>query len=361
MLDEEALAWIALHALGFDARARNAVVARGGAATVFRGGAAAVEDLARATDGPTLEPGAAAAAFATARRVAPFVERGGRVLGAADPSSLGRLADDPRAPLCAFARGDVSLLRAPRTIAIVGARACSARGRQLADDLAGRAAEAGVVVVSGAAIGIDAAAHDAALRNGGRTVAVLGEPLRRDGRDERPARFRRLLRGDAADRALAVTTYGPWAPPQRWWFAARNRRVAAMADHVVVVEGKDGSGTRHTIKAAEDLGRKVWAIAGDHERPLSRAPNGALQEGAGWLDLRDPMKQLFAVAALPPTVDEPPTGLLGLLRAHGGRVSVDEASRRLDAPVSTVLSQALALEIQGRLVREGPDLVSRRR
>jgi DNA processing protein len=248
-------------------------------------------------------------------------------------------------------------------VAIVGAREASPRGRRLAWDLGAQAARAGVVVVSGGARGIDVEAHRGALENGGRTIAVLGEAVRKDGGDERPLRARRLLKtADAAARALMLTTYGPFQPPQAWWFAARNKHVARIADHVVVVEGAAGSGTKHTLQAAASFGRTVWAIAGDDDAPLSRTPNAWLEEHhARWLHVdRQPIAAMFGDA--PTAADDGPVGsLLALVRARGGRVLLDDACRTLAMPTSTLLAEALALELDGRLVREGGTLVARHR
>lgn len=139
-------------------------------------------------------------------------------------------------------------------VAVVGARRASEAGLEVAEALGRSAAEAGLWVVSGGAIGIDAAAHRGALDGGGRTLAVLGTPLNRPGpRLHRPMFEAIINRG------------GGWmseaqGPPTRASFCERNRLIAAMADLVLVVEGQAGSGTRYTLTAARRLDRGLGAV-----------------------------------------------------------------------------------------------------
>ncbi len=358
MLDEETHGWAALDALALPPSRRAAVLAAGGAYRVVVEDGVGAQFAAAGRERPDAR--AVAAAFATARRVEAFLDGGGRMLGGGDVSTLGRLGRRARAPLCLYARGDPALLDAPRTVAIVGSRACSDRGRRMAYQLGVSAAEAGVVVVSGGARGVDEAAHEGALRAGGRTIAILGEHVKRDGVDERPFRLRKLLRGEAAGRALTATVYGPYWDAQKWSFAARNEWVASLADVVVVVEGAAGSGTRHTLKAARDLGVRVASLAGRAEEPLAATPNRSLREGAEWIDPSPrAVADLFGLAGRAPADAATATTLLGVVRAAGGAISVDDAAQRLGADVRDVLSEALLLELEGVLEKQGATLVVR--
>ncbi len=151
------------------------------------------------------------------------------------PPLLGAIHDPPPG---LFLRGDVDpeLLTRP-AMAVVGARACSAYGRQVARRLGRELAAAGLVVVSGMARGVDAEAHRGALEAGGATVAVLGCGVDRD----YPAAHATLAR-EIAERGLVVSEYGPGVEPAPWRFPARNRIIAGLCAATTVVEARERSG-----------------------------------------------------------------------------------------------------------------------
>lgn len=143
------------------------------------------------------------------------------------------------------------------TVAIVGSRAASGWGMEAAERLGEAIAVAGGVVVSGGALGIDAAAHRGALAGGGATVAVLAAGL-----DHLyPARNRRLFAA-IADTGALVTPYQLGTPVRRWQFVRRNRIIAGLADIVVVLEATVSSGSLYTAAAARDYGRLLGAMPG---------------------------------------------------------------------------------------------------
>ena len=141
----------------------------------------------------------------------------------------------------------------------MGARACSAYGRQIARSLGRDLAAAGLVVVSGLARGVDAEAHRGALEAAGRTVAVLGCGIDRD----YPAAHRELARQVAAS-GLVVSEYAPGVEPAPWRFPARNRIVAGLCAATVVVEARERSGALITADFALEEGREVRGARGDH-------------------------------------------------------------------------------------------------
>lgn len=165
------------------------------------------------------------------------------------------------------------------SVALVGARRASGYGRAVAAWLAETASNAGLRVVSGGAVGIDAAAHQAALCGSGGTVVVLGcghaveYPRAHAGRDRLFARIR-AAGGEVVGELL------PDQPPRPGAVRARNRLVAALADVVVVVEGGERSGALLTADAAAALGRPVLAVPGDIRAPGSAAPHRLLRDGA---------------------------------------------------------------------------------
>ena len=182
-----------------------------------------------------------------------------------------RSADLP--PLL-FYRGNPDLLTVPG-IAVVGSRKASPYGRRVAREIAQAAARAGRPVVSGAAFGIDAAAHAGALEAGGPTIAVMGGGLFHD----YPPQHAELL-ANIAEKGLMVSQFAPDTAPLGRHFAVRNRVIAALSTDVVIVEGAADSGARHTADYARDLRRRLWAVPGEIGRPGTELPHRLLSEGA---------------------------------------------------------------------------------
>jgi DNA processing protein len=160
------------------------------------------------------------------------------------------------------------------TVAIVGARACSAYGAEVAHALARDLAAAGVVVVSGLARGVDAAAHRGAIETG-RTIAVLGCGIDRD-----YPRAHASLAAEIVRHGWVVSEYPPGVEPAPWRFPARNRIVAGLADVTVVVEARERSGALITADLALDEGRDVMAVPGEITSRLSKGTNHLLRLGA---------------------------------------------------------------------------------
>jgi DNA processing protein len=202
----------------------------------------------------------------------------GRFVAVGDPEYPCALADlaDPPAGLFARGRPLNELLPGPvPPVAIVGSRTCSAAGAEVASQLGSGLASAGACVVSGGAIGIDAAAHRGALSVGGGTVAVLG-----CGIDVVYPRTNRELFERLGTEAAVIGEYPPGTPPEPFRFPARNRIVAALAHAVVVVEGAEGSGSMITVEHATDLGREILAVPGLVTGELSQVPNQLIRDGA---------------------------------------------------------------------------------
>jgi DNA processing protein len=175
-----------------------------------------------------------------------------------DGTANGSVDRDTDPPLCIWVRGGVALDEAfDRAVAMVGARACSHYGTQVATDLSYGLAERGWTVVSGGAYGIDAAAHRAALSAGGITVAVLACGIDRP----YPAGHASLF-DHIADEGLLISEWPPGAAPHRHRFLIRNRLIAAATRGTVVVEAGSRSGARQTLGRARRLGRVVMAVPG---------------------------------------------------------------------------------------------------
>jgi DNA processing protein len=177
-------------------------------------------------------------------------------------------------PACLFVTGRPLVGGADR-VAIVGARKCTQLGRDVARDLGRALVAAGLAVVSGAAQGIDVAAHRGALDAGGRTVAVLGSGI-----DVRyPASSRGLL-DEVVEHGTLVSEYPPGMPAGPQHFPARNRIVVALARALVVVEGAARSGSRISVDHALELGRDVFAVPGPVTSPLAETPLEMIRDGA---------------------------------------------------------------------------------
>jgi DNA processing protein len=183
-----------------------------------------------------------------------------------------------QAPVCLFGRGDhrrLQRLGEDGRVTVVGSRRPSAHGRETAILLGRELAGAGMVVVSGMALGIDSCAHEGALAANGATVAILGS-----GPDvPHPARMRRLY-GEIVRDGLVLAELPPGVQARRWTFPARNRIMAALAELVVVVEARHRSGSLITADLAGELGRDLGAVPGRVRTSSAAGTNQLLREGA---------------------------------------------------------------------------------
>lgn len=188
-----------------------------------------------------------------------------------------RLSADPRPPAQLHGAGDPRLLSAdlPR-VAIVGARRCTPYGARTAHRFGRQLAEAGVIIVSGLAAGIDGAGHEGALAvgDGAPPIGVVGTGLD----VVYPRRHRELWR-QIAEAGCLVSEFDARTAAESWRFPLRNRIIAALADVVLVVEAHPDSGTRHTVDAAIERNRQVLAVPGPVDSPASAGANQLLREG----------------------------------------------------------------------------------
>jgi DNA processing protein len=243
-------------------------------------------------------------------------------------------------------------------VAIVGSRRPSPYGEAVAEQLGLELARSGVVVISGLALGIDAAAHRGALNAGGVTVAVMGT-----GVDViYPSGHGVLADAILAAGGALVSQFPDGTAPRRHNFPARNYTMAALSDIVVVVEAAEGSGALITAEAALDLHKEVMAVPGSVFSPLSVGTHSLLRDGAGLVqNARDVLAALNLGGEV---LDDPlaaPKGLgFGLRRERDGILShlsdvlalnAAEIARKLQLPIAEVLGRLTALELDGAVRR----------
>lgn len=256
------------------------------------------------------------------------------------PEALDHSADPP---LGLFVRGE--LRRAP-VVAVVGSRRATTYGRQVARTLGEELSRSGVVVASGMARGVDAAAHEGSIAVGGPTWAVWGT-----GPDKiYPPEHRELAAAISTNGAL-ITEYLPGTPPRKHHFPERNRVLAGLAKAVVVVEAAARSGALITARIAVDEGREVLAVPGSIQSEVSVGPNTLLRLGAR--PLLTPGDVLDAIGHSPATTEDtaaPAHPLLAFLPA-GKRATTDELVTSSGLTVSEVHTALLDLELGGVVER----------
>lgn len=191
-----------------------------------------------------------------------------------DASYPAALASDHQAPAVLFCRGDIGVLTQP-SVAVVGTRSATHYGEDVAAELGRELARAGMVVVSGLALGIDGAAHQGALAAGSAPpVGVVASGL-----DVVYPRRHARLWGEVAAKGALLSEAPIGTPPEPWRFPLRNRIIAALAEVVVVVECHRSGGALHTVEAAAARGIPVLAVPGSVRSPASAGTNALLADG----------------------------------------------------------------------------------
>ena len=268
-------------------------------------------------------------------------------IGPADPRYPARLLDlrCPPDPLWLDGDRDAS---AARAVSIVGTRRMTPYGARVTRELASACAEAGIVVVSGLAQGVDSAAHAGALDAHGRTVAVLGAGIASYLADAR-GRRRRLAHAIRTQGAL-ISEFPPDAPPQRWTFAQRDSTIAALGELTVVVEAPVGSGALITADEARKLGRRVYAVPGPIGAAASAGANAFIATGRA-MALTGAAMLLDALGAPALSgahdVDDVDARILDALASSPA--GPDSLARRLGLGVGELSSRLARLVIRGSI------------
>ena len=287
---------------------------------------------------------------------------GGRLIASIEaefPAALRPLESTPLLTL----RGNPRLLAGP-AVAIVGARNASTVGRRIARQLAMDLGQAGFVVVSGMARGIDTAAHEGSLASG--TVAVLA-----GGVDIVYPPENRPLYDRLCDEGCVVSEMAPGSQPQAGHFPRRNRLISGISLGVVVVEASIKSGSLITSRLGLEQGREIFAVPGSPLDPRCQGPNALIKQGAvltetaaDIIDVLAPMLGYVSPAPPEALVSPPNDGEVTASRDRVLRslsptpVAVDELVRDCDQPPAVVSAVLLELELAGRLERHPGNRVS---
>jgi DNA processing protein len=261
------------------------------------------------------------------------------------PARLRAIHDPPPG---LFARGSAELdLLARPSVAVVGARACSPYGAEVATSLARELARAGVLVVSGMARGVDAAAHRGALQ-AGATVAVLGCGVDRD-----YPRAHAQLAAQIAATGLILSEYPPGVEPAPWRFPARNRIVAGLARATVVVEARERSGALITADLALDEGRDVLAVPGEITSHLSDGTNALLRLGAIPVTCAADVLEVLGLDPAPPPAPAALEPRLAVVHAAvvDAPAAVDQLVRRTGLGAGHVAAALAELELRGLVIQ----------
>jgi DNA processing protein len=310
-----------------------------------------IGDLARRLE---TRPGARASKVQQAIAKAPGALAAASRLGLAVVASPAsgypeRLRQIPDPPIVLWTRGCAEILDAP-AVAIVGSRSATPTGISVAARLGRELADAGLVVVSGLARGVDAAAHRGALDGSGRTIAVLGSGADVIYPPEHASLARQIL-----ERGAIVSELAPGTPPRAGHFPLRNRIISGLARAVVVVEASEKSGSLITAKAALEQGRDVLAVPGNVISGRHRGCHALIKDGARLVETVDDVLEELrwpreAVRSRPRVNSLQSNGLEGTM-AVGEPYSLDELAEATGRGVQDLLAELGALEIAGRIER----------
>ncbi len=246
-----------------------------------------------------------------------------------------------------------------RHIAVVGSRKATSYGLRVTEDLTGDLAREGVVIVSGLAYGVDAAAHDAALQAGGITLAVLGSGI--DNHSIYPSQNRALASRIISSGGALISEFPVGTPPLKHHFPFRNRVIAGMCHGTLVTQAALKSGSLITARAALESNRDVYAVPGSIHEPLSEGPNNLIKLGA------TPATCSADIIGIEPAKpSQPPYEPANIQERNlidklsKAPTHLDELVRALNLPTPKVNSLLSLLEIKNAIRHEGAGYYTRR-
>lgn len=263
----------------------------------------------------------------------------------------GVLDEAPGQPPAVFVHGELECLSAP-TVAIVGTRGASTYGKAVAEKFAFALAKAGVTVISGGALGIDAAAHRGAINAGGKTVAVLACGVEM----VYPAVHAGLFREIRESGGCLLSQFALESRPNDYKFLMRNGLVAALSLAVLVVEAPARSGAIRTANDANELGREVLVVPANIDNIKYQGSFRLLREGATFVHHPDQVLEAIGVVPGPiqpalPELSEGGASILEVMTSDPLATEIIVERTGLSAP--EVLSELTMLELEGRIVK-GP-------
>jgi DNA processing protein len=265
------------------------------------------------------------------------------LLTLADPEYPPLLLEISDPPPLLYVVGNAALLSAP-ALAVVGSRNATPQGRENGEAFARHLSAAGYTIVSGLALGIDAAAHRGALQGAGSTVAVLGT-----GADRVYPRANAPLAAEIAARGALVSEFPLGAPPVADHFPRRNRLISALARGCLVVEAALSSGSLITARFAAEQGREVFAIPGSIHSPVARGCHALIKQGAKLVESADDVlaELVGATVTASPHVSPSEGGLIQYMGFEP--CNRDTLSARSGLTPEAVSAMLLELELEGRV------------
>lgn len=273
-----------------------------------------------------------------------------------DPLYPRRLKETGQPPPLIYLRGELKQEDA-WAVGVVGTRRVSAYGRQVTEEIARALALNGIVVVSGLARGVDSIAHNVALANSGRTLAVLGSGVDQIYPPEHQKLAERIIQSGAV-----ISDYPPGTAPESANFPPRNRLISGLSQAVIVVEAGEKSGALITAAFAAEQGRPVFAVPGYLYAPQSQGANRLIRSGARiYLEIQDVLQTLNltqvkqqhqARVALPAdTAEAQLYAMLGREPIHVDEILAKLVSQQSSLPIEQVSATLTLMELKG-LVRQ---------
>ncbi len=280
-----------------------------------------------------------------------ILSKGIQVLIWKDDDFPHRLKEIDQPPPVLYLRGEL-LPEDNWAVAIVGTRRVTPYGRQVTEEIASYLAANGITIVSGLARGVDSLAHSAALKAGGRTLAVLGSGVDRIYPPENRPLVEQML-----EQGAVLSDYAPGTPPEASNFPPRNRIISGLSMAVIVIEAGKTSGALITAEFAAEQGREIFAVPGNIFAPQSKGTNKLIQNGAHPLLSASDIMQILnltrlgqhkaARKALP--ADEVESKLLDAMGEEP--LHVDDILNQTNLPVDKVSATLVMMELKG-LVRQ---------
>lgn len=357
-MTDEQLAWLRFTNVELSPRAAHALLLRYGTpARIF---AAPPDELAGV---PELSPDQLTrlqdeSRIPTDKQVAAFENLGLTLIPSDSPDYPMLLREVSDRPACLLVRGRLDD-RDNTAVGVVGTRRPSPYGREVATSMSRDLAEMGFTIVSGGAMGIDAAAHRGAIQAGGRTIVVLGCGLDIPYPALNQPLFDEIVEND---QGAIVSEYPLGATPESWRFPVRNRVISGLSMGVVVIEAGQQSGALITASTAAEQGRDVMAVPGNVDRPGSVGTNSLIMDGAGLVTCaQDVVNQLGVTVHRIPAEDREAAAVAELsqdqrvILAHLGLIPkhIDVLAAEVELTTAQTSAVLTILELKG-LVRRQP-------